>query len=152
MVLQTLTEPCSTASREEGTGTDYQFRRILDNFFQGTVPQFCPAERVWNPPTDVFETCDAIHIKMEIAGVKQEDLEVKVTDNLLVIRGRRSDEQHIKKENFHLMEIHYGTFERVFGLPRPMEVKSVTATLKDGFLLVTIPKDTKVREYRIGIE
>jgi HSP20 family molecular chaperone IbpA len=142
--------PLTAASREDST--DHQFRRILDNFFQGTLPQFCPAERVWNPPTDVFETSDAIHIKMEIAGVKQEHLEVKVTDNLLVIRGRRADEQHVKKENFHLMEIHYGSFERVFGLPRPMEVKSVSATLKDGFLLVTIPKDTNVREYRIGIE
>ncbi|MGI8907349.1 MAG: Hsp20/alpha crystallin family protein [Candidatus Sumerlaeaceae bacterium] len=150
MYLQTPPEPCSTAAREDNT--DYQFRRIIDNFFHGNLPQFCPAERVWNPPTDVFETANAIHIKMEIAGVRDEDLEVKVTDNLLVIRGRRTDEQHTKKENFHLMEIHYGTFERVFGLPRPMEVKDVTARLKDGFLLVTIPKDIKVREYRIGIE
>ena len=150
MTSTTLPEPSTTASREDGT--DYQFRSILDNFFQGMGPQFCPAARVWNPPTDVFETADSIQIKMEIAGVREEDLEVKVTDNLLTIRGRRTDEQHIKKENFHLMEIHYGSFERVFGLPRPMEVKSVTATLKDGFLLVTIPKDTNVREYRIGIE
>jgi HSP20 family protein len=150
MDLETIPEPRTAASREDST--DYQFRRILDNFFQGNLPQFCPADRLWNPPTDVFETADAINIKMEIAGVRQEDIEVKMSDNLLVIRGRRTDEQHTKKENFHLIEIHYGSFERVFGFPRPMEVKDVSATLKDGFLLVTVPKDSKLREYRIGIE
>jgi len=131
---------------------DRTFNRMLDNFFHGKNPLFCPAERVWNPPTDVFETCNAIHIKMEVAGVREEDLEVKVVDNLLVIRGRRADEQSAKRENYHLMEIHYGSFERVFGLPTPMEVKSVSATLENGFLLVTIPKDERLHEYRIDIE
>lgn len=149
MALEVIRDSSTAAPPEDAF--DRTFNRMLDNFFQGN-PRFCASERVWNPPTDVFESCDAIHIKMEVAGVKEEHLEVKVVDNLLIIRGRRSDEQHTKRENYHLMEIHYGSFERVFGLPTPMEVKSVKAMLEDGFLLVTIPKDERLREYRIEIE
>lgn len=139
----------SLASPEDSF--DSNFRRLIDNFMEGSRPVFCPAERAWTPPTDIFETCDAIHIKMELAGVRDEDIEVKVNDNFLIVRGKRADEQRVKRENFHLMEIQYGAFERVFGLPAHMEVKSVTATLKDGFLLIRIPKDERLREYRIEI-
>jgi HSP20 family protein len=128
------------------------FKRMLDNFFEGTRPLFCPADRVWSPPTDIFETADAIHIKMEVAGVRDEDIDVKISDNFLVVRGRRQDEQNLKRENYHLMEIQYGTFERAFRLPERMQVGEVSATLKNGFLLVTIPKDARMREYRIEVE
>jgi HSP20 family protein len=133
-------------------GYDKGFRKLVDNFFEGARPVFCPAERAWNPPTDIFETCNAIHIKVELAGVHEEDVEVKVSNNFVVIRGRRKDEQQAKKENFHLMEIQYGTFERIFGMPPHMDLKEVSASLKNGFLMVTIPKDTKLREYRIQID
>lgn len=128
------------------------FKRMLDNFFEGTRPFFCPTERVWSPPTDIFETSAAIHVKMELAGVRDEDIDVKISDNYLVVRGRRQDQMNVKKENFHLMEIQYGVFERVFRLPDRMTVSSVTASLKNGFLLVTIPKDSAVHEYRIEVE
>lgn len=129
------------------------FRRLLDNFLDGSLqPRFCPAERYWSPPTDIFETADAILIKMELAGVRDEDVDVKVSDNYLVVRGRRMDERNIKKENFHLMEIQYGRFERAFRLPEWMHVTDVSAALKNGFLVITVPKDPQKREYRIQVE
>jgi len=131
---------------------DRTFSRMIDTFFSSTHPFFCTSERVWIPPTDVFETADAIHIKMELAGVREQDVEVKVNDNFLIIRGRRVDDKVTKRENYHLMEIHYGTFERVFGLPLHMEVKNVQAKLQDGILLVVVPKDRRLREYSIEIE
>lgn len=131
---------------------DRSFRKLLDNFLEGSRPVFCPAERAWNPPTDIFETCDAIVIKMELAGVVEEDVEVKVSNNYLVVRGKRIDGQQVKKENFHLMEIQYGMFERVFGMPSHMDLTKVSASLKNGFLLVTIPRDKSLREYRIEID
>lgn len=150
--MEVETVPPGTTTTPYDDPLDRAFNRIIDNFFQGNLSHFCPAERAWNPPTDVYETADAIHIKMEVAGLKDEDIEVKVADNLLIIRGRRRDDSATKKENFHLMEIHYGSFERVFGLPAPMEVGSVTASLEAGFLHVTIPKDKKLTEYRIDID
>lgn len=131
---------------------DQNFNRMLDAFISGNHPYFCPAERAWNPPTDVFETGDALHVRIELAGVQEKDIYVKVNDNFLVIRGKRSDEQHVVKENFHLMEIQYGSFERVFKLPENMEVKEIKATLKNGFLLVTIPKDNKSKQFSIEVQ
>jgi len=88
---------------------------------------------------------------MELAGVREEDIEVKTSDDFLIIRGKRHDEQRVKRENFHLMEIHYGTFERVFSLPSIAQMQNVTATLENGFLHVTIPKDEKPARFRIEI-
>lgn len=127
-------------------------QQLIDSFFSGDQPRFCPIERAWSPPTDIFETADALHIKMEVAGVSENEIEVKVSDNYLIIRGRREDEFHIKRDSFHLMEIQYGRFERVFRLPVSMNVHDVKATLRNGFLLVSIPKDLVRREYRITIE
>lgn len=130
---------------------DRNVKHLIDNFFSGDHPRFCPIERAWNPPTDIFESADALHIKMEVAGVPESDIEVKVSNNYLIIRGRREDERHIKRENFHLMEIQYGHFERVFRLPVYMEENEVTATLRNGFLLVSVPKGITLREYQINI-
>ncbi len=127
-------------------------KQLVDNFFTGDHPRFCPLERAWNPPTDIFETADAVHIKMEVAGVTESDIDVKVNDTYLIIRGRRDDDRNLKRENFHLMEIQYGHFERVFRLPMHMETHDVTAALRNGFLIVSIPRDRTLREFRILIE
>ncbi len=141
---------------EMATAPDDEFNRnvkhLIDNFFSGDHPRFCPIERAWNPPTDIFESAEALHIKMEVAGVPESDIELKVSHNYLIIRGRREDERHIKRENFHLMEIQYGHFERVFRLPVHMEENEVSAVLRNGFLLVSVPKNISLREYRIEIE
>lgn len=147
--LEVCTLPQQAAPRDDIF--DRAFKTVIDNFFEDRRPQFCLSERAWAPATDIFETADAIQIKIELAGVREEDVEVKVSDNMLVVRGLRRDELNVKKENFHLMEVQYGVFERAFGLPDHMEVKNISARLKNGFLLITIPKDSRLREYRIRI-
>lgn len=127
-------------------------RRMLDQYFGSQKPHYCAAERIWSPPTDIFETGDAIVIKMELAGVRDEDVQVHMSDNFLVIRGRRVDAQKVKPDNFHLMEIHYGRFERIFRLPAGLPAGKVTAVLSDGFLTVTVPKEPHIREICIEIE
>ena len=128
------------------------FHRMFDTFFSGKHPFFCPEGRAWNPPTDIFETPDALHIKIEVAGLREQDIEVKVNRDYLVIRGQRSDEDQVGQARYHLMEIHYGSFERIIRLPHPVDSQSITATLQNGFLKVTVPKDGSVAEYRIEIE
>ncbi len=145
-----------TISREAASKRDDYLspaaRRLLDSFFGTQRPQFCAAERVWNPPTDIFETRDSIVIKMELAGVHEDEVEVQVSGNYLVIRGRRVDDRDPQPENYHLMEIHYGQFERIFRLPSGMELHDVSAILTNGFLRVTIPKGAFGQEICIEIE
>jgi HSP20 family protein len=128
------------------------FHRMFDAFFSGKHPFFCPEGRAWNPPTDIFETEDALHVKIEVAGLRERDIDVKVNRDYLVIRGHRQDADQLNNARFHLMEIHYGSFERVVRLPHPVDVKKIEATLQNGFLKVRVPKDGSVAEYRIEIE
>lgn len=128
------------------------FHRMFDAFFSSKHPFFCPEGRAWNPPTDIFETDEALHIKIEVAGLREQDIEVKVNQEYLMIRGHRSDESRLSNARFHLMEIHYGSFERVIRLPHTVEVKNISATLQNGFLMVRVPRDSSVVDYRIEIE
>lgn len=128
------------------------FHRMMDAFFSGKHPFFCEEGRAWNPPTDIYETDDALHIKIEMAGLREENVEVKVNRDYLVIRGHRTDMNQANTVRYHLMEIHYGSFERIVRLPHPVKSKNISATLQDGFLHVRVPKDGSVAEYRIEIE
>jgi len=128
------------------------FHRLFDSFFSGKHPFFCPEGRAWNPPTDIFETSEGLSIKIEVAGLREQDIEVKVNRDYLIIRGHRSDQHRESHARFHLMEIHYGSFERILRLPHVVEVNKIAATLQNGFLLVKVPIERSVEEYRIEIE
>jgi len=93
---------------------------------------------VWTPPTDVYETEDGFVIKVEVAGMREEDFEVAVENNVLMIGGSRSDPN--ERRAYHQMEIRSGRFEIAIELPSPVEVEMATAEYKDGFLMINLPK------------
>ena len=93
---------------------------------------------VWKPLTDVYETEDSLVVKMEIAGMRDEDLEVVVQENVLVVNGTRSDSS--ERRAYHQMEIPFGKFEIAIGLPFAVNVEKASAEYKDGFLTITLPK------------
>jgi HSP20 family protein len=141
--------PAACGGRREGKGG---FKPVFDNYFSSQRPLFSLSQRVWNPPADVYETQDSIVMKMEIAGVCQETLEVTAENNFLVIRGSRGEEAALSKENYHLMEIRYGRFERVFGLPFQLSADDISANYNNGFLVVSVSKKAaKSREVAIRI-
>jgi HSP20 family protein len=126
----------------ESSGTGY--KSVLDNVFSSQRPVFSLSEKVWNPPADVYETRDSLVIKMEIPGVDREGLETVVEGNCIVVRGCRREMSSLPKEDYHLMEIRYGRFERVFGLPVKVRVEEIEAHYNNGFLVVTVPKKPTV--------
>jgi HSP20 family protein len=93
---------------------------------------------VWSPPTDEYETEDVVVVRVEIAGMRDEDFEVSVENNTLLISGVRPD-QH-ERRAYHQMEIRFGKFATTISLPSPVNVDEATAEYKDGFLTVTLPK------------
>ena len=94
---------------------------------------------LWRPPTDIYETEESFVIKAEIAGVREEDIEVAVEKNLLLISGNRSDAPE-QRAYYHQMEIQSGKFEITAEIPVPVDVEKAGAVYKDGFLTVTLPK------------
>jgi HSP20 family protein len=105
-----------------------------------------PADKFWEPPVDVYETADAIHVKAELAGVHPAQLQVElsVDGRALVIRGERQDGtlDPGRRTTFHQIEIYFGRFERVIPLPAEPELDrdNVQASYRDGFLMVSLPK------------
>lgn len=95
---------------------------------------------IWRPPTDVYETRENIIVRLEIAGLRDEDLEVTVQDNLLMISGNRSDTQ--ERKAYHQMEILFGRFSVGIELPAQINTEEAAAEYKDGFLTIRIPKET----------
>jgi len=93
----------------------------------------------WRPPTDVYETEEKVIIKMEIAGMRDEDLEVAVQDTLLLISGFRSDS--MERKAYHQMEIPFGKFSVGIELPVRVNTENATAEYKDGFLTIQLPKE-----------
>lgn len=94
---------------------------------------------IWRPPTDVYETEENIVVKVEIAGMRDEDLEVVVQDNLLLISGSRSDTT--ERKAYHQMEIPFGKFSVGIELTMQVDTDSATAEYKDGFLTIQLPKE-----------
>ncbi|NTW11934.1 MAG: Hsp20/alpha crystallin family protein [Anaerolineales bacterium] len=93
----------------------------------------------WRPPTDMYETEDNVIVKMEIAGMRDEDLEVALQDNQLSISGTRADST--ERKAYHQMEIPFGKFSVGIELPVRVNTESATAEYKDGFLTIQLPKE-----------
>ncbi|MBI5397079.1 MAG: Hsp20/alpha crystallin family protein [Verrucomicrobia bacterium] len=97
----------------------------------------------WIPNADVYETPELLVVKMEVAGIRKEDLEVTLSERMLVVRGTRPDPCRHGKCSFRQMEIEYGPFERRIVIPRSVDPQRVTASYSNGFLRIELPKSEK---------
>lgn len=142
-----------------------EMQQLSDEAFRGffAVP-VGGAGRFWMPPVDIHETNDALVVKMEIAGTRADDLQVTLSsdDRVLTIAGNRA-EGHVDREGrirCHQLEIYFGPFERAVVLPTTVQVErdAITATYRDGFLIVALPKrvvaeiESKMRVIPINVE
>jgi len=99
--------------------------------------------RTWRPPTDVYETNNCVVVKVEIAGVKESDFTISLSDRNLIITGvRRDPVAEIQGSNlsYQQMEIRYGEFKTEVYLPWAIVEDEIEATYEDGFLKVVLPK------------
>lgn len=109
------------------------------------------SERVWRPPTDVYETDEVILIRIEIAGLDPQDFQVNFDNGRLIVQGRRDDACRHQKRLFRQMEINYGPFGVIVVLSEPIDQTGIRATYRHGLLEITIPK-LKPRVTEVPIE
>jgi HSP20 family protein len=95
---------------------------------------------VWSPPTDVYETEEAYVVRVEIAGMHEDDYEVLLENDTLLISGSRSDIPD--RRAYQQMEIRFGKFATAVSIPGPVNEDRARAEYKDGFLTVVLPKVT----------
>lgn len=102
---------------------------------------------VWRPPTDVFEIEDAIVVRVEIAGMREQDITILLDGRVLSVRGTRSEVP--ERRAYHQMEISFGEFVSDIELPYPVIVDQVQAIYDNGFLRIVLPRE---RPRRIQVD
>jgi len=113
---------------------------VFANLVKGRTHLAGASYQTWEPPTDVYETAEAVVVRMEIGGVQCEDIEIVVGDDqLLTVRGIRRDPRANERRAYHQMEIHYGVFQRNVYIPKPIDDKGACARYAAGFLEVVLP-------------
>jgi HSP20 family protein len=127
------------------------FNRAIEEFFGDLNRNQESVTRSWAPAVDVVETPERYEVRAELPGVKKEDVEISVENNVLTLRGERKFEKDEQKESFHRIERAYGTFVRSFTLPTRVNPEQVEAKFDAGVLTIQIPKATEARPRKIEI-
>jgi HSP20 family protein len=113
-------------------------------------PRFAPP--VIEPPTDVYQTLDEIVVLIEIAGMRDQEVEIQLDGRRMIIRGVKLDRRvHNPGRIYNAMEIQYGPFERAVLLPADVDQERVAVQYDDGLLQITLPKKARQARRRVRI-
>jgi len=107
----------------------------------------------WAPAVDIYETENELVLKADLPDINEKDLDVRVENNMLTIRGERKFEEKVKEDNYLRIERTYGSFSRSFSLPNSVNSEAIKAEYKNGVLTVELPKraESKPKQVKISI-
>jgi HSP20 family protein len=126
----------------------------LNRMFDDGVTSAGEGRSAWMPAVNVEETRDALLLSAELPGMKQEDVEIELENNVLTLSGQKEESRTAGGEDdrrFHLWERRWGSFQRSFTLPRTVKADEISATYQDGVLQIHMPKAPEARGRRIEI-
>lgn len=130
-----------------------RMRRLMENMFGPWSGQSASASPKFQPAADIYETPQALVIRMELAGLNKADIALTLHRQELVVGGRRRFPQTDHVQRFHRLEIEYGTFERRFQLPKAVDESLVEAEYSNGILIIKLlwrqaspPKHIAIKE------
>ena len=98
------------------------------------------------PAVDLVESEKAYEITAELPGMDEKNIEVKVADGTLTIKGEKQEEKEEKKKDYYLRERSFGSFERSFAIPEGVDVDKIEASFKKGVLTLTLPKKPEAQK------
>src|SRR5271165_3040888 len=110
--------------------------------------------RPWSPPVDILETEDALMLKADLPDVRIDDIDIRVENNMLMIRGHREFEKDNNVKGWHRIERSYGEFVRSFSIPSTVDPENVAADYRNGVLTITLPKKeaAKPRQVKVAVQ
>ena len=106
----------------------------------------------WAPAVDIYEKGTDVVLKAELPGLDPKDVDIRIENNVLTLKGERKIEDEIKQENYHRVERAYGGFTRSFTLPSTVDTTNVKADYKDGVLRITLPKREEAKPKQIQVD
>lgn len=131
--------------------TQGRFNRLFNDTFAHAFDDDQFSAKAWTPAVDIYETDQNLVMKAELPGIDPKDLEVRVEDGTLYLKGERKYEHEVKEENYHRVERSYGSFARTFSLPRTINTEDIKADYKDGILTLTMPKREEAKPKTVKI-
>ena len=130
-----------------------RINRIFDESFSRTADLDDDISMsAWKPLVDIYETDESIILKAELPGIKKDDVSVEVKDNVLTLKGVRTEEKEIKEKNYYRKERAFGTFSRTFNLQHRIQPDKIKARFKDGVLKIEIPKPEEEKPKQITVK
>lgn len=108
--------------------------------------------RPWSPAVDVLETENELVVKADVPDVKLEDIDVRVENQTLSIKGERRFEEDSSAQGYHRIERSYGSFVRSFAVPNSVDTEKVSADYKNGVLTVKLPKKEAAKPKQVRVE
>ena len=120
-------------------------------FLPGLRRRFPSEEIVWSPAIDVLEKEDKFLVKVELPGVKEEDVNVSVAGSMLTIEGEKKTESEVKKKGYYYSETSYGSFSRSITIPSTVDASKIEANYDKGVLEITLPKAPEVKPKKITV-
>jgi HSP20 family protein len=145
MTVLTRWEPC-----RELTSLQNRLSRLFEEHY-GYGREDSLAAGAFVPPVDVYEDEHSIQLKLELPGIDQKDLDVKVENNVLTVSGERKFEKEEKEENFRRVERRYGSFTRSFTLPNTVNAEDVSADYTNGVLKIKLGKRAEAKPKQIKV-
>ena len=135
-----------------GTSLQDQVNRLFeDSLTRGRSGQAELA--TWAPAVDIYETESELVVKADLPDLQEKDIDVRVENNTLTIRGERKFEKDVNEDNYLRIERAYGSFMRSFSLPNTVNAEAIGAEYKNGVLTVTLPKreESKPRQVKVTV-
>ncbi|MBI3406332.1 MAG: Hsp20/alpha crystallin family protein [Acidobacteria bacterium] len=129
-----------------------QLSRLFEDSFV-RFPNDDSSITTWAPAVDIFEDGDNLVVKADLPDVNEEDLDLRIENNTLTIRGERKFEKKVQEENYLRVERRYGSFSRSFSLPNTVNTETIKADYKNGVLTVTLPKreESKPKQIKVAV-
>lgn len=131
--------------------TQDHFNRLFNDVFSRSFGEGAPGASGWTPAVDIYETDQNVVLKAELPGVDPKDVEIRVEDGALYLKGERKFESDVKEDGYRRIERQYGSFARSFPLPATVNSEKATAEYKSGVLTLTLPKREEAKPKTIKI-
>lgn len=128
----------------------------VNRLFEGSFSQGRGAQSdlaTWAPAVDIFEAQNELVAKVDLPGVDEKDIDIRLENNTLTIRGERKFEKSVNEDNYLRVERAYGSFTRTFSLPNTINAEGINATYSNGVLTVHMPKreESKPKQVKVNV-
>jgi len=128
-----------------------KMNRLFEDAFTSRTEEKDLISRSWSPAVDIFETENELVLTAEVPGIEDKDIEIKIEDNTLSLKGERKFEKETKEENYHRIERAYGSFYRSFTLPTYIDQDKIRAEHQNGVLKITMPKKAELKPRKVKV-